>query len=124
MGKGRKMKDFYSRTEVAALFNPPVSNNTIRRMEIGKRIPASIKRVNRVYYYAKKDIDKFMLNPPLFRQCGPRKNGETTLITNQEKDCWNIRKRTKNIVYSGIMVDIIRFLQPNLAYRNIGNHLE
>jgi len=118
------MKDFYSRKDVADLFNPPVSENTIRRMEIDKRMPASVKRVNRTYFYAKKDIDDFMLNPPLFRQCGRRKGGEITLITNQEKDCWNIRKRQTNIVYTGFMVDVIRFLQPNLAYRNVGNNLE
>jgi hypothetical protein len=118
------MKDFYSRQEVAALFDPPVSTNAIRIMELDKRIPASVKRVNKAYYYTKEDIDKFMLNPPLLKQCGRKKGGETSLITHQDKDCWNIRKSKKKIVYSGIMVDIIRFLQPGLNYRNVGNHLE
>jgi len=118
------MKDFYSRVEVANLFDPPVSSNTIRRMEIDKRIPASAKIVNRTCYYEKKEIDKFMLNPPQLKQCGRKKGGETSLITNPDKDCWGIRKSKKNIVYSGIMVDIIKFLQPGLTYRNVGNHLE
>jgi len=117
------MKDFYSRAEVADLFYPPVSSNTIRRMEIDKRMPASVKRVNNAYYYAKEEIDNFLLNPPELRQCGRKKGGETSLIANPDKDCWNIRKSKKNIVYSGIMVDIIKFLQPGLTYRNVGNHL-
>lgn len=118
------MKDFYSRAEVANLFDPPVSVNTIRRMEIDKRMPASVKKVNKAYYYEKKEIDTFLLNPPELRQCGRKKGGETSFITHQDKDCWNIRKSKTKIVYSGIMFDIIRFLQPALAYRHVGNHLE
>jgi len=86
------MKDFYSRSEIAALFDPPVSINCIRRMELDKRIPASVKIVNRTYYYEKKEIDNFLLNPPEIRQFGRKKGGETSLITHQDKDCWNIRK--------------------------------
>jgi hypothetical protein len=121
--RASRMKDFYSRAEVANLFDPPVSANCIRRMEIDKRMPASVKRVNKAYYYEKKEIDKFMLNPPALKQCGRKKGGETTLITHQDKDCWNIRKNKKKIAYTGIMVDVIRFLQPALTYRNVGNHL-
>ena len=118
------MSEYYSRAEVAKLLNPNVSVNTIRRMEDSGRMPKHIKKSkDNGFLYAKNEIDDWLITNPKTKPCGRKRSGGKCSITNQNIDVWNLKGRREQIKYTGEMVNLIYFLQPNLRNRMIGNEL-
>lgn len=117
------MSEYYTRSEICNLFSPPVSRNYIICLGDKNRIPKPVKKTEKGYLYDKKQIDEW-LSKGVEKEKSGRKAGERQLrMSNKYFDTWNVRKNKQPFKYSGEMVDLIMFLQPNLRNRFIGNSL-
>lgn len=88
-------------------------------------MPKPVKKTAQGYIYEKKQIDQWLSKGVEKEKTGRKPGARQRKMSNSNSDfdIWNIRKNKEPIEYSKEMSNIIRFLQPGLKNRNIGNAL-
>lgn len=71
--------------------------------------------------YDKKQIDEWFAKGIEKERCGRKAKERKTRMLKADFDVWNLRKNKEPIKYTGLMVDVIKFLQPNLRHKEISN---
>jgi hypothetical protein len=117
------MKEFYTRGEICNLFHPPVSRHYLRTLEGRGKMPKPEKKTALGYVYQAKKIDEWMSKGVEKEKTGRKLGARQERMSNQDFDPWNLRKNKENIEYTEEMTMLIKFLQPGLKNRNLGNAL-
>lgn len=117
------MQEYYSILEIRKLFDPPVSNHFLLTLKNKGKMPHPIKRTEKGFIFDKKEIDEWFSKGIVKGKCGRKPGVLQGKMSKENYDIWNIRKNNNKIEFSKEYSEVIRFLQPSLKNRNIGNAL-